>query len=78
MTWNHRIIHITEPDWDGYEVREVFYDEQGPYAHGSACLLSEDMEGLKEVLEWMKVAFEKPVLESSEWDGDSIESAIQD
>jgi hypothetical protein len=64
--WNYRVVKAD--DWEGYEVREVYYDENDvPYAHGSAALLCEDMEGLRQVFEWMKAALEKPILEAKDF-----------
>jgi hypothetical protein len=66
--WNNRVVHIKEGDWEGYEIREVFYDAQcRPYAHGSACLMSENLDDLWELLGWMQKALNEPVREPDDF-----------
>lgn len=66
MTWNYRVVMWDEDDADQdfmLEIREVFYDVDGvPYAHGMATAMSENIEGLHEVLDMMRLAFTKDVL----------------
>jgi len=64
MTWNLRLINMTEISDDPYiEVREVFYDQLGkPLGHTTATMSGETKEEIKAYLQWALEALEKPVL----------------
>lgn len=71
MHWNHRVIQHTLPDGEVlYAIREVFYDmdDDTPYARTDGFVLdptgvqAETLDGLRQYIEWMLLALEKPVL----------------
>jgi hypothetical protein len=46
-----------------FEICEVFYDRDGiPVGHGGLSVMSETIEGLREVADRMKEALDQPVL----------------
>ena len=72
MHWNHRVVDMsTENDGDPLvELREVFYDRNGiPVGHGGPSVMSETMEGLREVVDRMKKAIDQPVLTPEDFKG---------
>lgn len=77
MSWNYRVIRATDPDGeDFFAMHECFYD--GPesaipesWSAGPVRVTAETPDGLSWVLEQMKVARTKPVLE--ERDGKLVE-----
>lgn len=64
MTWNLRLVNLTEsPDEPYIEVREVFYDQLGkPLGHTTATMGGETKEEIKTYLEWALESLDKPVL----------------
>ncbi len=66
MTWNLRLVHMTDPDYpnDNYvEIREVFYDSIGkPLGHTTATMSGEDAKEVRQYLMWSLEALDKPVL----------------
>jgi hypothetical protein len=66
MTWNLRLVHMTDPDYpndDYVEIREVFYDAIGkPLGHTTATMSGEDAEEIRQYLMWALEALDKPVL----------------
>jgi len=72
MHWNHRVVDMTsENEGDPLvELREVFYDRDGiPVGHGELSIMSETMEGLREVVDRMKEALDQPVLTPEDFKG---------
>jgi len=72
-SWNHRVVDMsTENDGDPLvELREVFYDRNGiPVGHGGPSVMSETMEGLREVVDRMKEALDQPVLTPEDFRGE--------
>ena len=72
MHWNHRVVDMTsENEGDPLvELREVFYDRDGiPVGHGGPSVMSETMEGLREVVDRMKKAIDQPVLKPEDFKG---------
>ena len=65
MTWNYRVVNC-EDETEGepwVEIREVFYDTMGkPMGHTTATVGSESLSEMKQVLAWMLLALDKPVL----------------
>jgi len=61
----------TENDGDPLVgLREVFYDRNGiPVGHGGPSVVSETMEGLREVVDRMKKAIDQPVLKPEDFKG---------
>ena len=58
--WNHRIVQTKE----GYELCEVYYDEDGePYAYGPARAFGDTPEEIQEYLDWMLLGAARPVVD---------------
>ena len=63
MKWNLRIVQTTNTDGTWYEIREVYYDDEGiPFGHSNATVLSEEIDDMKWYIDHMKEAFTLPVL----------------
>jgi hypothetical protein len=67
MVWNYRIVVWADDELEDeeffLEIREVFYDVNGvPFAHGRATIMSEDIDGLHDVIDMMQIAFTKEIL----------------
>lgn len=69
MTWNYRVIHSLDVgDSDVYAIQEVYYGKNGkPTAYCDASVLGDTVEGVGMVLDMMKAALDKPVLEESDF-----------
>ena len=69
MSWNYRVVRFKNEDIDEYfEIKEVFYDKDGNLAgYAEASVFSDTYEGLFEVMELMKSATAKPVIDESEF-----------
>lgn len=69
--WDYRIVHHTKPDGAGgqadvYEVHEVYYSTDGTVSMWSEDAMKpygESLDWLKNDLQWMTQALDKPVLE---------------
>ena len=64
MTWNLRLVNITENPEESYiEIREVFYDALGkPLGHTTATISGENPEEIRTYLKWALEALDKPIL----------------
>lgn len=64
MMWNHRIVKtVNELGSEYFEIAEVFYDAEGKfYAYGNATIQGENLDELKEQVEWFEIAITKPIL----------------
>jgi hypothetical protein len=66
MTWNLRLVDMTDPqspDDPFIEIREVFYDQVGkPLGHISATMGGENKEEVATYLQWALEALNKPIL----------------
>jgi hypothetical protein len=68
VSWNYRVTRRPDPSSESgywYEVREVHYRGEIPWAHGSACIGAETLEGVSDVLEMIELDMKKPVLRLS-------------
>jgi hypothetical protein len=68
MYWNYRMIDLSHENggepW--IEIHEVMYeDDDTLMGYCEASLGCEDVEGMKQNLEWMMLALDKPVLKIS-------------
>lgn len=66
MTWNHRLLFHDHPEEPWLGMHEVFYDDDGNPDGCTAepvAVTGETVDEVKEVLEWMLAACQKPVLE---------------
>jgi hypothetical protein len=63
MTWNLRLVNLSTPYEDYYEIREVFYDLMGkPIGHTKAGIGGEDRAEIDQYMEMVRVALEKPII----------------
>lgn len=70
MNWNHRVVDLTTGSDPLFEVREVFYNDDGvPIGNGEPSVMSETMEGLAKVLDRMKEALDQPALKPEDFIG---------
>lgn len=72
MNWNYRLIDLSH--LNGNEpwvtVHEVYYKDDGSLiGYAEASLGSEDVAGMRTVLERMALALDKPVLKVSDFKG---------
>ena len=71
-TWNFRLLDVTDENGgDPYlTLVEVHYNDEGvPVGHSDPCTGSEDLEGMKQLLEWYALALDKPALKPSDFVG---------
>lgn len=66
MTWNLRLVELTDPEYpdDEYiEIREVFYDAMGkPLGHTAATMGGADREEIRQYLKWAMEALDRPLV----------------
>jgi len=63
MTWNLRLVNMSSPYEDYFEIREVFYDNMGkPIAHSKAAIGGEDRLEVDRYIELAKLALDKPII----------------
>lgn len=63
MTWNLRLVNMSDGVEPYVEVREVYYDQIGkPLGHCTATMGGEDAKEIKIYLTWAIDALNKPVL----------------
>jgi len=73
MHWNYRLIDLAHENGNEpwVEIHEVFYEDDGSLmGYAPATLGSETPQDLKQTLEWMLLALDKPVLKVSDFKGD--------
>ena len=68
MHWNNRVVEFDDGQGDKYyEICEVYYDKNDkPIGYCDACFLSETKDGLKEIYERMREAFDLPVINEND------------
>jgi hypothetical protein len=63
MTWNLRLVNMSSPYEDYFEIREVYYDAMGrPIGHSNASIGGEDRLEIDRYIELAKIALDKPIL----------------
>lgn len=63
MTWNYRVLAHKEGDEVYFQIHEVYYEEKHlGYTENGVTVGSEDVEGIKWVLDLMRECLEKPIL----------------
>jgi hypothetical protein len=63
MTWNLRLVDLSNPYEDYFEIREVFYDTMGkPIGHTKAAIGGEDRIEVDRYIELAQQALAKPTL----------------
>jgi hypothetical protein len=67
MTWNLRLVNVSEDEEEYIEVCEVFYDTMGkPLGYTPATMSGEDVEDIRTYIKWALEALDKPVLKFGE------------
>ena len=75
MFWNHRVMKQIHDNEESFGIVEVYYQLQDGVTDDPEILgwtadyispWGEDPEVLKEILQWMLEAFEKPILDEEE------------
>ena len=76
MYWNHRIVNCPSENGgeDWLTVKEVFYDmedtgDHTPRAYCDACLGSENIGGMQELIDRFAIASALPVLHENDFKG---------
>jgi hypothetical protein len=69
MSWNYRVVRFQNEDMgEYYEIKEVFYDKLGELAgYSEASIFSDTYDGLFEVMDLMKAATAKPVIDEADF-----------
>ena len=72
MTWNLRLVNMSSPYEDYFEIREVFYDNMGkPIAHSKAAIGGEDRLEVDRYIELAKLALDKPIIKFADHENTS-------
>lgn len=72
-TWNFRLIDLSDENggdpW--LELVEVHYnDKRVPVGYSTPCIGSETVEGMRQVMDWHRLALGKPVMKKSDFIGE--------
>lgn len=63
MTWNLRLVNLSNSYEDYFEIREVHYDIMGkPIGHTKAAIGGEDRLEIDRYIDLAKLALDKPIL----------------
>ena len=62
MNWNHRVIEVDIEGEKMFEFAEVFYADDKPISLAEPFMLSETIDGLRELLKRLEGALEQKVL----------------
>ena len=66
MTWNLRLVNMTDPEYPNeeyIEIREVFYDQIGkPLGHSTATMGGADKDEIEQYLVWAMEALNKNII----------------
>ena len=63
MTWNLRLVNMSNLYEDYFEIREVYYDTMGkPIGHSKAAIGGEDRLEIDRYIELAKLALDKPII----------------
>ena len=70
-SWNYRLVRMDDDKWGDrwVEVREVFYEDGRPIGHTATTIMADDVGEVGKVLELIKLALGKPVLQPEEFIG---------
>jgi hypothetical protein len=70
MTWNLRLVDVSEDEEKYIELCEVFYDTMGkPLGYTPASISGENVEEIRTYIKWALEALDKPVLKFGENNG---------
>jgi hypothetical protein len=75
--WNYRVLEFTDDNGEHYyQIHEVYYDNEGhpnSYTENPAIVFSPDgIDGLISVLDKMKDALEKPIMDKIDFEKTSV------
>jgi hypothetical protein len=74
MTWNLRLVNMSSPYEDYFEIREVYYDTMGkPIGHTKAAIGGEDRLEVDRYIELAKLALDKPILKFADHENTSTD-----
>lgn len=64
MFWNHRVVRYIDNGETMLVIAEVFYngDTKRPFNYGEAFLISETLDGIKEIVQRFEAATKQPIL----------------
>ena len=72
MTWNLRLVNMSNAYEDYFEIREVFYDTMGkPMGHSKAAIGGEDRLEVDRYIELAKLALDKPIIKFADHENTS-------
>ena len=79
MTWNLRLVNMSNPYEDYFEIREVYYDNMGkPIGHSSASVGGEDRLEVDRYIEMCKEALDKPILKFADTEKTDIHKMLEE
>lgn len=67
-TWNYRVLYSKEHDEEYFAIHEVYYNdnkEADGYVDTPAVVMSDEAEGMVEVLKMFSAALEKPIIDKA-------------
>lgn len=75
--WNFRLVDLSDENmgepW--LELCEVHYNDAGvPVGYTSPCVGSETVDGMRLVMDWHRLAVNKPVLKKADFTGEFEEN----
>lgn len=79
MTWNLRLVNMSNAYEDYFEIREVFYDAMGkPIGHSNASIGGEDIFEVNRYIELAKMALEKPIIKFADTERSNNTKMLED
>ena len=70
-TWNFRLIDLSDENGDPWlELIEVYHNDKGvPVGYSTPCMGSDTVEGMRQVMDWHRLALGKPVMKKADFVG---------
>jgi len=79
MTWNLRLVNMSSPYEDYFEIREVYYDTMGkPIGHSNASIGGEDRLEVDRYIQMCKEALDKPILKFADAEKSNKTQMLED
>jgi hypothetical protein len=79
MTWNLRLVNMSNSYEDYFEIREVYYDNMGkPVGHSNAAIGGEDRLEVDRYIEMAKEALDKPILKFADNEKSDIHGILKE
>lgn len=79
MTWNLRLVNMSNSYEDYFEIREVYYDNMGkPIGHSNAAIGGEDRLEVDRYIEMAKQALDKPILKFADTEKSNHTQMLED